>query len=103
VLLHMQAAILNHFLDKEGLSAAEELVHRCPEAIRTLPIYEGVLGLVAQVLRGFRRNCTRAAMIGPLCNDASVDMSVIIPCILGFTTVLHVQGLVDLHRAGQEC
>ena len=46
----LQAAILNYFLEKEGLANAEQLVHRGPEAIRTLPVYEGVLGLVAQVL-----------------------------------------------------
>jgi hypothetical protein len=45
----MQAAVLNHFLDQEGLVTADELLHGAPEAIRTLPVYEGVLGLVAQV------------------------------------------------------
>ena len=46
--------MLNHFLDQEGLVTADELLHRAPEAIRTLPVYEGVLGLVAQVRQGFQ-------------------------------------------------
>jgi hypothetical protein len=50
VLCTLQAAILNYFLEKEGLVNAERLVHRGPEAVRTLPVYEGVLGLLAQVL-----------------------------------------------------
>ena len=58
---HLQAAVLNHFLDHNGLATADELLHRAPEAIRTLPVYEGVLALVAQVrqrLHDFAVMCT---------------------------------------------
>ena len=58
---HLQAAVLNHFLDHSGLATADELLHRAPEAIRTLPVYEAVLALVAQVrqrLHDFAVMCT---------------------------------------------
>lgn len=41
--------MLNEFLDMDGFVVAACLMRKAPSEIRTLLVYEGILGLAAQV------------------------------------------------------